>query len=114
MEPLPRLSAMSVLAIFVTFITIFVKPYKETTANNTAILSHAASIFISVINIVKSTLIVGDYDPNELVRTMVKYFDLCEVILLTWIPVVAIALWLLYTIGKFSKSKIKGKDHETV
>ena len=114
MEPLPRLSAMSVLAIFVTLITIFVKPYKETTANNIAILSHTASICISLINIVKSTLIVGDYDPNELVRTMVKYFDLCEVILLTWIPVVAIALWLLYTIGKISKSKIKGKDHETV
>ena len=113
-EPLPRLSAMSVLAILVTFITIFVKPYKETTANNIAILSHAASVCISVINIVKSTLIVGNYDPNELVRTMVKYFDLCEVILLTWIPVVAIALWLLYTIAKISKSKIKGKDHETV
>ena len=114
MEPLPRLSAMSVLAILVTFITIFVKPYKETTANNIAVLSHAASICISVINIVKSTLIVGDYDPNELVRTMVKYFDLCEVILLTWIPVVAITFWLLYTIAKISKSKIKGKDHETV
>ena len=114
MEPLPRLSAMSVLAIFVTLITIFVKPYKETTANIIAILSHTASICISVINIVKSTLIVGDYDPNELVRTMVKYFDLCEVILLTWIPVIAIALWLLYTIGKISKSIIKGKDHEPV
>ena len=110
MDPLPRLSAMSVLVIVVAFTTIFVKPYKETTANTIAILSYAASISISVINIVKSSFIVGVYNPNDLVKSMVKYFDLCEVILLTWVPVFTVALWLVHTVWKFVKTKRKKKE----
>ena len=110
MEPLPRLSAMSILTIFMTFFTIFVKPYKETKANAIAILSHAASICISVVNIVKSTLIVGDYHPNDLVKTMVMYFDWSEVVLLSYIPVAAVGFWLIYTVWKFSQSRDKDKD----
>ena len=78
-EPLPRLCAM------ITFITIFLKPHKEKPANKTAILPHSASICIAVINIVKSTVIAGIYDPNDLVRSITHYLDLCESILLGYL-----------------------------
>ena len=84
-EPLPRLCAMNALLVMITFITIFLKPHKEKPANKTAILSHAASICIAVINIVKSTMTAGIYDPNDLVRSIIHYLDLCESILLGYL-----------------------------
>ena len=55
-------------------------------------------------------LIVGVYNPNELLTVMVKYFDLCEVILLTWVPVAAIALWLALTVLNLVRKKKKDTD----
>ena len=111
-EPLPRLCAMTTLVLAITFVTIFLKPYKEQPANKTAILSHAGSICIAVINIVKSTLIAGIYDPNYLVRTITYYLDLCETILLTWVPVVAISMWLFYSLLQHIRSKGKSRKNK--
>ena len=107
MEPLPKLSAMSGLVLFMAFITIFTKPYKETTANTVAILSHAASICIAIMNVAKSALIAGVYDPNDLVRTVVQYLDFFENILLTWVPVGVTGVWLMYTVWQFARPKDK-------
>ena len=111
-EPLPRLCAMTTLVLAITFVTIFLKPYKEKAANTTAILSHAGSICIAVINIVKSTLIAGIYDPNFLVRTITYYLDLCETILLTWVPVAAISAWLLRSLWQHIRSKGKSRKNK--
>ena len=98
-EPLPRLSAMTVLVMVMGLATLGIKPYNDKQANKAANLSFIASILIAIINISKSSLITANYKiSSAAVTTTLHYFDLCENILLTWLPVVAIVICILYSL----------------
>ena len=97
-EPLPRLCGMTVLVLLITVLTAKIKPYKENIANSMAFFSYIASLCIVIINITKSALISGVYKPTSLVQSVLTYLDLCDTILLSWLPAGAIATWILYSI----------------
>ena len=97
-EPLPRLCGMTVLVLLITVLTAKIKPYKENIANSIAFFSYIASLCIVIINITKSALISGVYKPTSLVQSVLTYLNLCDTILLSWLPIGAIAMWFLYSI----------------
>ena len=112
-EPLPRLSAMTILVMAMGLATMAIKPYRDDKANKTANLSYIASILIAIINVSKSSLITANYKTSSAtVTTTLHYFDLCENILLTWLPVVAIVIWILYSIWQKFCSKDKKKKEK--
>ena len=111
-EPLPRLSTMTVLVIAMLLATGGFKPYNDDKANKTAIISYIASIFIAIINVSKSWLNTTHYEAtsDSVATTTLQYFDLCENILLSWLPVVAIVMWIIYFIGKWFYSKFEKRN----
>ena len=109
-EPLPRLSAMTILVMAMGLATMGIKPYNDDKANKTASFSYIASILIAIINVRKSSLITANYRTSSAtVTTTLQYFDLCENILLTWLPVVAIGIWILYSLWQQCCAKDKKK-----
>ena len=104
-EPLPRLCGMTVLVLLTTVLTVKIKPYKENIANNIAFFSYIASLCIVIINITKSALISGVYKPTSLVQSVLTYLNLCDTILLSWLPIGAIATWILYSMWNLIKKK---------
>ena len=109
-EPLPRLSSMTILVMAMGLATMGIKPYRDDKANKTAIFSYIASILIAIINVSKASLITANYKTSSAtVTTTLKYFDLCENILLTWLPVVAIVIWILHSIWQWFRVKAKKK-----
>ncbi len=107
-EPLPRLSAMVVLVIGTGLATVLIKSYKDNRANKTACLSHIASICIAIINMCKCLVIASNYKPTSLSMVItLQYFDVCEAFLLTWLPVVAIGIWLLFSVGSRLQPRLK-------
>ena len=109
-EPLPRLSAMTVLVIVMGVATMGFKPYKDNKANKTANMSYIASAFIAMINVSKASLITANYRVSSAaVMTTLEYFDVCENILLTWLPLVAIVIWMCYSLWQRFGSKDKKK-----
>ena len=105
-EPFPRLCVMNVLVVVMAVVTSLVKPYKEQTANMAAFFSYIASLFIAIINISKSALVAGVYQSNSPVKSLTTYLDLCDTILMTWVPVVAIALWILHSMWTLITAKL--------
>ena len=97
-EPFPRLCFMTILVLLITVIAGLVKPYKDNAANKVTFLSYITSLCIAFINMAKSVLISGVYQPSALVMTVTMYLDICDKVLLSWLPVGAIALWILYSI----------------
>ena len=108
-EPLPRLSTMAVLAIAMMLASSAFKPYSDDKANKAANLSYIASIFIAIINVSKSWLNATNYEANSdsIETTTLQYFDLCESILVSWLPVIAILIWMIYFLGEYLYSKLK-------
>ena len=109
-EPFPRLCGMTVLVLLITVVVAFVKPYKDKMANQVAFLSYIASLSIAFINMAKSALISGIYQPTPLITSVTQYLNVFDSILLTWLPVLAIALWVLYSIMNLIRPKDDGKD----
>ena len=103
---------MTVLVIAMLLATGGFKPYNDDKANKTAIISYIASIFIAIINVSKSWLNTTNYEAtsDSVATTTLQYFDLCENILLSWLPVVAIAVWMIYCIGKWCYSKLEKRN----
>ena len=96
-EPLPRLWAMTTALMLIAIANSFMKPYKDDKANKTAILSYAANLCISMINVFKTGLVTFDCKTNcSIVDTLLWYFSLCEKILLIYLPVVALTVWLIF------------------
>ena len=108
-EPLPRLSTMTVLVIAMMLASSAFKPYSDDKANKAANLSYIASIFIAIINVSKSWLNATNYEANSdsIAKTTLQYFDLCESILVSWLPVIAILIWMIYFLGEYLYSKLK-------
>ena len=111
-EPLPRLSTMTVLVMAMLLATGGFKPYNDDKANKTAIISYIASIFIAIINVSKSWLNTTNYEAisDSVAIITLYYFDLCENMLLSWLPVVAIVMWIVYFIGKWLYSKFEKRN----
>ena len=111
-EPLPRLSAMTSLVICMGMATMGVKPYKDSKANKTANLSYVASLCIAIINVSRSSLVTANYKVSSAtVATTLHYFNLCENVLLTWLPLVAIVIWVLFSIWqRITQEKGKGSE----
>ena len=109
-EPLPRLCLMTVFVLVIAVTTMFVRPYNDTVANNISVLSYAAGLCIAIINVVKATLVAGQHRPTPLVDDVVTHLDRCETVLVTWLPLVALVLWLLVTVFKHSAHKIKSRS----
>ncbi len=101
---------MTGVLVTITLGNMFLKPYKDSRANITATLSYTANLCIAIINISKSGLATFDCKTNcSLKETILWYFALSEKILLIYLPVSAIALWML--IEGFQKCHSKSK-HE--
>ena len=108
LEPIPKLSAMITILIFITILNGFLKPYKDSKANKTAALSYMANICIAIINFWKTALVTFDCKTNCFFKTIIlEYFQLCESIPLVWLPLSAIALWTSFTAIAKLHSKIK-------
>ena len=107
-EPLPRLWAMTTSLMLIAIANTLMKPYKDDKANKTAILSYAANPCIAMINVFKTGLVTFDCKINcSVVDTVLWYFTLCEKILLIYLPVVALAVWLISIGVQKSSSKDK-------
>ena len=104
-EPFPRLCVMTALVLIITIVTALVKPYKDNIANKVAFLSYIASHCIAFINMAKSALISGTYELTPLVKSVTTYLDLCDSILLSWLPLVALALWIFNSLWNLVRPK---------
>ena len=111
-EPLPRLSTMTVLVMAMLLATCGFKPCNDDKANKTAIISYVASIFIAIINVSKSWLKTTNYEATSgsVATITLQYFDLCENMLLSWLPVVGIVMWIVYFIGKWFYTKFEKRN----
>ena len=108
LEPIVKLTVMSCILMLITILNVFLKPYKDCKANKTATLSYMANICIAMINIWKTGLVTFDCKTNCSLRTtMLWYFQLCESILLIWLPLVAITTWMLISTVSKCRSKFK-------
>ena len=96
-EPLPILCSMTILSIVIAFTTVFVRPYNKNPANNASILSCAGTVCIAVVNLTKAEILSVNH---HLVLNIIGYMDVCENILLTWLPVAEISLWVFYVLIK--------------
>ena len=67
-----------------------------------------ANLCIAIVNFLKAGLVTFDCKTNCFFKTkLMYYFDLCESVLLIWLPLTAILGWMLFTaIGK-CRSKLK-------
>ena len=110
-EPLPRLSTMTVLVIAMLLATGAVKPYTDDKANKAANLSYIASIFIAIINVSRAWLNATNYETtsDSVATTTLQYFDLCENMLVSWLPVIALVIWTIYFLGEWLYSKFKNR-----
>ena len=104
-EPIYRLYLMTLVLITVNSI---VKPYNDYKANLTVSFSYAANLCLAVLNIVRSIMITFDCRSNcSFQRTVLWYFDLTENVLLSYIPFVVIAAWLMFFMVQKCRSKIR-------
>ena len=111
MEPLPRLSTMKVMVIAMLLATGAFKPYDDDKGNKAANLSYIASIFIAIINFSRAWLNATNYEAtsDSVATTTLQYFDLCENILVSWLPVTALVIWTFYFLGEWLYSKFKNR-----
>ena len=108
LEPILRTSIMTFILIIVTISNVFIKPYKDNKANNTATLSYMANICIAMINLFKTSLVTFDCKTNCSLKTdILETFQMFESILLIWLPLVVIVGWMLFTAISKCKSKLK-------
>ena len=108
-EPLTRLLCMTVAVLTIFTLNVVIKPYRDSRANTTASLSYAANLCIAAVNAVRAIMMTFDCRTNCNFRsTVLKYLDLCEDVLLFYIPLVSVALWVVLT--GFQKLSRKHKD----
>ena len=99
---------MTFILIIVTISNVFIKPYKDSKANNTATLSYMANICIAMINLFKTSLVTFGCKTNCSLKTdILEVFQVCESILLIWLPFVVIVGWMLFTAIVKCKVKLK-------
>ena len=109
-EHLLRLWIMISVLTIILVLSIFVKPYKESKANATAILSYVANLCIAIINVVKTTLATFGCQTNcSVKKTLLWYFSLAENILLIYLPIAAFVCWILSKSLKKCKCKPKNE-----
>ena len=107
-DPLWRLWIMTIILMILAILNTVVKPYKDTRANLTSVLSYSANLCIAIINISKTTLATFDCKTNcSLKVTLFWYFGLCDNILLIYIPFTAFVGWVIFSIVKKIASKLK-------
>ena len=108
LEPILRTSIMTFILIIVTISNVFIKPYEDNKANNTATLSYMANICIAMINLFKTSLVTFDCKTNCSLKTdILEVFQMFESILLIWLPLIIIVGWMLFTAISKCKSKLK-------
>ena len=98
LEPIPRLSVMISVLFLVTICIVFLKPYKDSKANKTATFSYMANLCIAMINFWKTSLVTFDCKINCTLKTKILgYLQVCESILLIWLPLGVIVISLSFT-----------------
>ncbi len=107
-NPLHKSYAMTALLILFIIGNSICKPYKHNKANVTAILSHTATAVIAMINMQKVMLLTYGCELNCSYKdTMLNYLGFVEHLLLTWFPIIFIALDVGFVCMKKCKKKIK-------
>ena len=107
-EPVQKLCSMITILLMISLLSSVVKPYEDNRANITASISYIFSLCIAMINLWKTALVTFDCKTNCSVKdTYVWYFDMCENILLNWVPIIAFGIWFIYSIVE--KCCIKSK-----
>ena len=90
---------MTFVLMTISIVNAFVKPYNDKKANLTATFSYAANLCLAVLNMWKTGLVTFDCKVNCSFQTSVlMYFDIAEKILLTYMPLVFIGSWIVFTI----------------
>ncbi len=104
-EPFPGLRAMTSLVLTVLLLTALVKPYKDNTNNKVALLPYLTSTCIAIINVAKSVLVFGVYQPSVSVLSVLSYMDIVDNILLSGLPLLALCLWIFFLVWKLVRGK---------
>ena len=95
-EPITRLSLMSIALVHIALGNVYFRPYKDSKANKTATLSYMANLCIAMINLWKTALATFGCDVNcSFQATVFWYFDMAESILLKYAPIAGVTLLLL-------------------
>ena len=108
-EHLPRMWIMTATLSGMVVLNTLVRPYKDSKANTTAILSYAANLCIAIINVFKTGLATFGCQTNcSVKKTLLWYFNLTEDILLIYLPITAFVCWVLSK--GLRKCKCKSKN----
>ncbi len=97
-DPLIKLTSMSLLLLTMSVCSAMCKPYVHKTANNVAMLSYAANICISMINLMRTIFLIYGCDVNCTIhkKTALWWLGNFEDMLLMYIPIGVVLLVLLY------------------
>ena len=109
-EPLTRVYFISIMLLIIAGLNAIVKPYKSSTANNVAILSYVANIFIAMVNIGKGYMMTFASMTNQSFKIIVlTNLDICENVLLIYLPITAASSWIINQGIKKCTGKVKHK-----
>ena len=109
-ETFPKLLIMTSILMVITIGNVFLKPYKDTRTNKTATLSYMANLCIAMLNLWKTALVTFDCKTNcSFKDILLWYFNLAENILLNWLPIIAVGIWLVYSLFEKCQSKSKNE-----
>ena len=109
-ESVTRIFVMSLILIVISLLTSVIKPYKENNANTVAMLSYAANLCIALVSMFKVFIMTFDCRTNCPLKTiLLNYLDVCEDVLLIYVPVGVVVFSFLYMGLKKCTGKNKGE-----